>query len=156
MIKKSIENGVDLNVKDGDGLTPLHLAVQNGIVYDWSKAFFIFCIESEDLEDLEMIDWFIISGLESIVDILLKSNADVNVRDSNGKLPFVLALEKGNFDWCKFYRKEFFNTLMFIQLGHEKIATVIINNANFTLDQSDLDVLGVECNGNHKNFIVWN
>lgn len=136
MIKKSIENGIDLNVKDDDGLTPLHLAARNGIVYNWSKAF-----PFSELNDRISTTWkwttdwlIIISGLESIVDILLKSNADVNVRDSNGKLPFVLALEK----------------------GHERIAILIINNANFTLGQPDLDVFGVECNGNHENFIVGN
>lgn len=46
MVRTLIEKGVDLNVPDSDGWTPLHIAAQNGIFYNiffffWSYYIFI-------------------------------------------------------------------------------------------------------------------
>ncbi|KAL5538995.1 hypothetical protein UlMin_024314 [Ulmus minor] len=85
---KCIENGIPLNLKDSEGRTPLHWAVDRGhlnvIELLVSKNA---DINAKDDEGLTPLHYAAVCDREAIAEYLVKQNADPNLKDNDGNTP---------------------------------------------------------------------
>ncbi|KAK4459808.1 putative ankyrin repeat domain-containing protein [Cladorrhinum samala] len=93
----SIQEGVQLDVTDPGGYTPLHRAAENG-----HKAIVQLLIDNEadvNAEDKKGSTALIMAsqgGYEAIVQLLIDNEADVNARDKYGSTALIMASEQGD------------------------------------------------------------
>lgn len=91
IVELLINNGANVNRQDPKGQTPLHFAVKSGnlnmqmytFICAWKKAW-------------QLTNWFVNTGNEKSVKLLMQSGAIVNTRDNNGDEPFQVVLNRGN------------------------------------------------------------
>lgn len=95
IVQLLLEYSADVNSCDTDGISPISLACENGhdrktqhvMKYDQKGKTVELTFETEH---------------ESIVELLIRSGADVNLCDKNGKSPLFKAYEKGHNNTVKF------------------------------------------------------
>ena len=99
MVATLIAEGAKLNLKDGDGNTPLHYAVQFGHV-----AVVDALIAADEKVSLNVADAFGFTPLHwavgnvTIVDSLIEADANVTLKDDDGKTPLHHAAAGGSYD----------------------------------------------------------
>ena len=87
-VKKILDSGQDINVRDGVGQTALHIAAYKGtpeivdLLIDSGAN-----IDAEDNRGGKPIHWAAIKGSIDNVEVLIKRGAKLNVRDKNGDTP---------------------------------------------------------------------
>jgi len=100
-----IDKGVDVNTKDKDGYTPLHLA--NNIEFTKlliARGADVNANNKNGSTPLHMAV-FTRKGRKEIVEILIANGADVNSKDIYGQTPLSLAIENDNNDIVELLRK---------------------------------------------------
>lgn len=85
---KCIESGVSVDLKDSEGRTPLHWAVDRG----HSGVIELLCSKSADMnakdnEGQTPLHYAVVCDREAIAEYLVKHNADVDVKDNDGISP---------------------------------------------------------------------
>ncbi|KAI4378192.1 hypothetical protein MLD38_015709 [Melastoma candidum] len=85
---KCIESGTSVNIKDSEGRTPLHWAVDRG----HQKAVELLISQNSDLnakddEGQTPLHYAVMCERESIAEILVKHHADLNIKDNEGSSP---------------------------------------------------------------------
>lgn len=101
-----IENGANIQFKDTDGVTPLHMSAAHGnfvnerLSLHWHK----------DLIFKRIIYRFAYPGNENITELLIKNGADINQIDKYGKSALDMAATFGNGQFrSTIQRKKFWN-----------------------------------------------
>lgn len=84
MVVLLLQNGANIDAQNKFKLTPLAVAVQNGIV-----NFFQF-IHLQSIKKYRKI-----LGYEKIVDLLIENNAKLDITDKNGYTVLHIAAQKG-------------------------------------------------------------
>lgn len=97
---KCIENGVSVNLKDSEGRTPLHWAVDRGHL----PVLELLCSKDADMnvkdnEGQTPLHYAVVCEREAIAEYLVKHNADVGIKDNDGVSPSDLC-EK-NWPWMR-------------------------------------------------------
>lgn len=85
---KCIENDVSVDLKDSEGRTPLHWAVDRG----HSGVIELLCSKGADMnakdhEGQTPLHYAVVCDREAIAEYLVKHNADVDVKDNDGTSP---------------------------------------------------------------------
>ena len=91
VVKALVRNGVDVNVEDINGQTPLHRAAQKG--HDKVVSFLL---DQKDKRGRTLTHILANKGDVEGVKFLVKKGADVNVEDINGQTPLHRAAQKGH------------------------------------------------------------
>jgi len=105
-IELLLERGADVNMKNGDGLTVLHLVSALG----WEEMLSALIDRGAKIDDRdEMLHYTPLHyaagwGGPAVVELLLSKGADVNARDRNNKTPLKLASEHSQIDVIKLLR----------------------------------------------------
>lgn len=90
-----LENGHDVDVKDGNGCTPLFCAIANG---DEATVRLLLehgaDMEAEDKYCLTPISQAVLDGHEGIIKLLHEKGANLEAKDDNGQTPLLLALDE--------------------------------------------------------------
>lgn len=92
---KNIENGVSVNLRDSEGRTPLHWAVDRGhlkiveILLNKSAD-----VNAKDNEGQTSLHYAVVCEREPLVELLIKHGADPKIKDNDGNFPSDLL---GNF-----------------------------------------------------------
>ncbi|GER34294.1 acyl-CoA-binding domain-containing protein 1 [Striga asiatica] len=85
---KCIESGVPLNIKDSEGRTPLHWAVDRGhlnvtaLLLDKNAD-----VNAKDDEGQTALHYAAVCERSSIAELLLKHGADIDIKDNEGDTP---------------------------------------------------------------------
>ncbi|KAM6555527.1 hypothetical protein CsatB_002546 [Cannabis sativa] len=97
---KSIESGVPVNLKDSEGRTPLHWAVDRGHL-NMSELLVSknADINAQDNEGQTPLHYATMCEREAIAEYLVKQNADINVKDNDGNSPYDLC--ESNWPWMQ-------------------------------------------------------
>ncbi len=123
--KKFLEQGVDPNVKNEAGKTPLHIAAMYGyrdiveLLLDHGAD-----PNARDWGGQTPLHWVAGSGYPDVIELLLERGADPNARDAHGNTPLHIAA------MAKYFSDE--AELMF------KIAPKILGPAGFPYDRTDV------------------
>ncbi|XP_074291742.1 acyl-CoA-binding domain-containing protein 1-like [Silene latifolia] len=97
---KSIENGISVNVKDSEGRTPLHWAVDRGhlpVIEQLLKN--NVDVNAKDNEGQTPLHYAVVCDREAVAEYLVKHNADVHAKDNDGTSPIDIC-EK-NWPWMR-------------------------------------------------------
>ncbi|GMH19763.1 hypothetical protein Nepgr_021604 [Nepenthes gracilis] len=82
---KCIENGVSVNLKDSEGRTPLHWAVDRGHLNAVELLISMNAdLNTKDNEGQTPLHYAVVCEREAISEFLVKHNADVNMKDNEG------------------------------------------------------------------------
>ncbi|MED6206679.1 Acyl-CoA-binding domain-containing protein 1 [Stylosanthes scabra] len=85
---KCIENGISVNLKDSEGRTPLHWAVDRGhsnvteLLVERNAD-----VNCKDNEGQTPLHYAVVCDREAIAEYLVKHNADINSKDNDGSSP---------------------------------------------------------------------
>jgi len=93
-VRDLIKRGANVNIKDKDGKTPLHIAVENN--YEDIVKVLIQNNADVNIKDNNgntPLHIAIMNGNEFIIKELLKAKADKNIKNNEGKTPYDLAKE---------------------------------------------------------------
>lgn len=90
-MKLLVENKADVNANGKDGETALHVAVGNGIFH--FKILHIIFVRYK----LSVICFIVHKGFEQIVQLLIRNEANTNLKCKGGLSPLHLTAENGNF-----------------------------------------------------------
>jgi ankyrin repeat protein len=85
-----IEKSADVNVKDGDGGTPLHHATNKEIAELLIDK--VADVNAKNWEGLTPLHYAAFTGRKEIAELLIAAGADVNVKDDNGNTPLDWAI----------------------------------------------------------------
>jgi len=91
--KALLNRGADVNIQDTDGRTALMEALGNSHI-----AVAQLLLEKGANTDDKALFLAVWMGYKSIVDAMLKSGIDVNIRNTDGMTPLMIAAEKGHTD----------------------------------------------------------
>jgi hypothetical protein len=91
--KALVNRGADINIQDTDNRTALMEALRNGHI-----AVVQFLLEKGANTDDKALFLAVWMGYKSIVDAMLKRGIDVNIRDTDGMTPLMIAAEAGHTD----------------------------------------------------------
>ncbi|XP_022922219.1 acyl-CoA-binding domain-containing protein 1-like isoform X3 [Cucurbita moschata] len=85
---KSVESGVSVNIKDSEGRTPLHWAVDRG----HSNVVELLVSRNADINEKDIdgqtpLHYAVVCDRKSIAEYLVKNNANINEKDNDGKSP---------------------------------------------------------------------
>ncbi len=124
-VKKFLEQGMDPNVRDGLGKTPLHYAAMYGY-RDIAELLLDHGADpnARDWGGQTPLHWAVGNGHVSVIELLLERGADPNARDANGNTPLHIAAI------AKYFSDE--AELMF------EIAPRILGPAGFPYDRTDV------------------
>lgn len=86
-VKKWIDRGVDLDVKDSHGQTPVQIATRFGKIWHLNECYPLFFKEKS-------LTWIFL-GHAKIVNLLASNGADLNLTDCNGYTPIYTAVSSG-------------------------------------------------------------
>ncbi|KAL5736935.1 hypothetical protein ACOSQ2_031723 [Xanthoceras sorbifolium] len=97
---KCIDNGVSVNLRDSEGRTPLHWAVDRGHFHITEvllsrKA----DVNAKDNEGQTSLHYAVVCEREALAKFLVKQNADLDSKDNDGKSP--LDLCESDWPWMK-------------------------------------------------------
>ncbi|XP_021909327.1 acyl-CoA-binding domain-containing protein 2 [Carica papaya] len=82
---KCIESGVSVNVKDSEGRTPLHWAVDRGHINIVEALVSNNAdINAKDNEGQTPLHYAVVCEREAIAEFLVKQNADIDIKDNDG------------------------------------------------------------------------
>lgn len=121
-----IENDADINLKNSESNTVLHIAASAG---EYEKYHNMLIVPTN-------INLYCL-GHGNIVDELLKNGADINVQNIHGETPLHQAVRNGSTIYMfKIDRK--ISNYMFIRLGREDVAEKLFKiNVNVNLKNND-------------------
>ena len=102
LVKKKIESGADVNVKNNNGYTPLFLASEKGYT-EIVKLLLEYGADVNVKTNYENTPLYCasINGHTEIVKLLLDRGADVNVKNNNGYTPLLCASSNGHTEIVK-------------------------------------------------------
>ncbi|XP_020571580.1 acyl-CoA-binding domain-containing protein 1-like [Phalaenopsis equestris] len=95
---KNIENGVSVDLRDSEGRTPLHWAVDRGhlkiveILLSKSAD-----VNAKDNEGQTSLHYAVICEREDFAELLVKNGADTEIKDNDGNSPIDLCSSPWNF-----------------------------------------------------------
>ena len=106
IVKQHLADGVDINLKDEVGFTPLHKAVQSRSI----GMVDVLVAEGADVNAKDrsgMTPLFLTVFLPSkeIAELLIKNGADVNTKDGRGRTPLDLAIQQKETEYAELLRK---------------------------------------------------
>ncbi|MEO0202771.1 MAG: ankyrin repeat domain-containing protein [candidate division WOR-3 bacterium] len=103
--KDFINKGADINIKNNNGKTPLHIAVENE--YEDIVKLLLeknVDVNIKDNEGNTPLHKAVKNGNYFIIKELLKFGADKNIKNNEGKTPFDLAKELGDDEILKLFK----------------------------------------------------
>lgn len=86
----ALKSGANINSESGSGRTPLHYAAANGMIFHQSFIFISNCSQQPQKKTF----WFSI-GNTKCVEILLKHDAHIDLKDQDDETPLELAVSNG-------------------------------------------------------------
>lgn len=93
--KKCIEEGMDPNIKNNDGLTPLHIAAKSGYVELMEYLINDLTLNVRTNEGNTALYLAILHGHKEASRLLLQHGADIHIKGSDGFLPLHIAARYG-------------------------------------------------------------
>jgi len=102
-VQAQLDKGVDVNVKDEDGMTPLHWAAY----YGYKKIVELLITEGAnvDVKDESGKTPLHFAGTIEIAELLIANGADVNVKMVKGKTPLDRAIDRKHTETADLLRK---------------------------------------------------
>jgi cytohesin len=124
-VKKFLEQGVDPNVRDGFGKTPLHYAAMYGY-RDVAELLLNYGADpnARDYGGQTPLHWAVGSGHPDVIELLLERGADPNARDAHGNTPLHIAA-----------MTEYFSDVAEVMF---EVAPKVLGPAGFPYDRTDV------------------
>lgn len=92
-----------VNVKDGEGWSPLALAV---LAEDLKTTKFLLDkkadVNGKDADGFSPLHWAVVKGNKKVIGLLIRYNANVNIAENNGITPLIAAVGENLLDVVKY------------------------------------------------------
>ena len=105
----AIDNGIDVNIKDQDGYTPLHFAnnIEDNIEFTKLLIAMGANVNAKNKDGITPLHEVVRTrnGRKDIVELLIANGADVKSKDKKGQTPLSWAVKYGNDETAELLRK---------------------------------------------------